>query len=109
MSKIIPENLINKYGNYQVAKNRTNNFGELTGAFFALKLALKYNIKLICGDSKLVIDYWINCRYNKANIDSDTIELIEKTNKLYIEYKLKGGKISRISGDINPADLGFHK
>lgn len=109
LSKIIPENLINKYGNYQVAKNRTNNFGELTGAFFALKLALKYNIKLICGDSKLVIDYWINCRYNKANIDNDTIKLIEKTNKLYIEYKLKGGKISRISGDINPADLGFHK
>lgn len=106
---IMPSNLINKYGNYQVSSNRTNNFGELTGAYLALKYAIKYDVNYICGDSKLVIDYWLNLKYNPENINIDTIELIKKANKLYEIFKLKGGRVHRIPGDINPADLGFHK
>lgn len=109
LKDIMPSNLINEWGNYQVDKKRTNNFGELTGAFLALKYALKYNIKKIYGDSKLVIEYWLNLRYNYENLNDDTINLIKKTNKLYEKFKLNGGSIKRISGDINPADLGFHK
>lgn len=109
LSSIIPKNLINSFQNYQLSKNRTNNFGELVGLYFALKYALKNNIKTICGDSKLVIEYWVNLRYNAENIDEDTIELIHKTNKLYLKFKENQGKLIKISGDINPADLGFHK
>ncbi|WP_068267982.1 ribonuclease H family protein [Caviibacter abscessus] len=100
---------INEFGNYYVSKNRTNNFGELTGLFIALKYSIKYNVKDICGDSELVIKYWSNGQYNKENLDDDTISLIHKVNDLYLKFKNKGGKLHKISGDINPADLGFHK
>ena len=109
LNKVMPNNLINEWGNYLVRSDRTNNFGELTGAYSALKYALKYDVKDICGDSKLVIDYWLNLRYNPENINNDTIDLIHKTNKLYELFKSNGGRIHKISGDINPADLGFHK
>lgn len=106
---IISKKLINEYGNYYVDKKRTNNFGELSGLFFALKFALKNDIKDICGDSELVIKYWANLIYNKNNLDNDTIELIIKVNNLYEKFKKNGGTLHKISGDINPADLGFHK
>lgn len=106
---IMDKKHINEFGNYYVSKDRTNNFGELTGLFIALKYSLKYNVKDICGDSELVIKYWVNKQYNEQNLDSDTINLIHKVNDLYLKFKNNGGKLHKISGDINPADLGFHK
>lgn len=106
---IMPEEKINSYGNYYLSENRTNNFGELTALFLALKYALKFNIKKICGDSKLVIDYWSNNKYNKEKIDSETIDLINRVVKLRKQFEDSSGEILHISGDINPADLGFHK
>ena len=65
---------------------------------------------IICGDSSLVIDYWSNGRYNKSNLtDQDTIELIRKVKELREEFQKQGGKVKHVSGDVNPADLGFHK
>lgn len=106
---ILPKDKINSYGNYFLNKNRTNNFGELTALFIALKYAIKYNVKKICGDSKLIIDFWSKSRYNKDDLDDDTIELIEKVSNLREKFEENGGEIFHISGDINPADLGFHK
>ncbi|WP_073508186.1 ribonuclease H family protein [Streptobacillus notomytis] len=106
---IMPHEKINSYGNYFLNNNRTNNFGELTGLFIALKYALKYNVKKICGDSKLIIDFWSLGRYKEENIDTDTINLIKKVVELRKEFENNGGKILYVSGDINPADLGFHK
>lgn len=105
---VLDKSKINEYGNY-LLENRTNNFGELTALFFALKYALKYNIKNICGDSELVIKYWANKIYNKQNLDEDTIKLIHLVNDLYLKFKKNGGSLTKISGDINPSDLGFHK
>lgn len=109
LNKIISKSKINEFGNYFVSAKRTNNFGELVGIYASLQYAKKYGIKKICGDSQLVIDYWSNGRYNKKNLDDDTIELIEKVKKLKIEYEKNGGVVEKISGDYNPADLGFHK
>ncbi|WP_156300139.1 ribonuclease H family protein [Streptobacillus canis] len=106
---IMPHEKINQYGNYFLNKDRTNNFGELTGLFIALKYALKYNVKKICGDSKLIIDFWSLGRYKEDNIDEDTISLIQKVLELRKEFENMGGEILHISGDINPADIGFHK
>lgn len=106
---IMPQDKINNYGNYFLSKNRTNNFGELTALFIALKYAIKYNINKICGDSELVIKYWSLGKFNKDNLDNDTVELITKVKNLRKDYENKGGNIIHISGDINPADLGFHK
>lgn len=106
---IMPINLINEYDNYYLSKDRTNNFGELSALYIALKYALKYDIKKICGDSKLVIDFWSLGSYNEDKLDKDTIDLINKVIKLRKDFENLGGKVMLISGDINPADLGFHK
>ena len=100
---------VNEYGNIYLGANRTNNFGELTGLFIALKIAAKYGKSIICGDSMLVIDYWSKGRFNANNLEMDTIELIKKVSKLREEFERENGKIKKISGDVNPADLGFHR
>ncbi len=109
LDKIMPKDMVNEFGNYLVASNRTNNFGELTGIFIALKYAKKYGIDKICGDSDLIIKYWSKGHCNKDNLDDDTVELINKVKVMYAEYEKNGGKLYKVSGDINPSDLGFHK
>lgn len=63
----------------------------------------------ISGDSKLVIDYWSKGLVREKFIASETIELAKKTARLRKEFEMLGGIITRISGDDNPADLGFHR
>lgn len=107
MSDIVPPELINEYGNYN-PDGKTNNYGELMGLYIALKYAIKHNIKNIYGDSKLVIDYWSLGRY-KSNLPDETKILIQKVTTLRTEFTKHNGTVEHISGDINPADLGFHK
>lgn len=107
--KIMNEKNINEFGNYYVADTRTNNFGELVGIYTAFVYAKKYGTKIICGDSSLVIEYWTKGRYNSFNLESDTVELIKKTALMRNEFEKRGGTVKKISGDVNPADLGFHK
>ena len=107
--KIMNEKNINEFGNYYVADTRTNNFGELVGIYTAFVYAKKYDTKVICGDSSLIIEYWSKGRYNSSNLENDTIELIKKVTLMRNEFEKKGGTVKKISGDVNPADLGFHK
>lgn len=109
LHKIMDKKIINEFGNYYVADTRTNNFGELVGIYTALVYAKKYDTKIICGDSSIVIEYWTKGRYNSSNLENDTVELIKKTTLMRNEFEKKGGIVKKISGDINPADLGFHK
>ena len=107
--KIMNGKNINEFGNYYVADTRTNNFGELVGIYIAFVYAKKYDTKMICGDSSLIIEYWSKGRYNSSNLENDTIELIKKVTLMRNEFEKKGGTVKKISGDVNPADLGFHK
>lgn len=107
--KFVPQDKINKYGNYLTKKGSTNNFGELLGCYIALNIALNEGIKVIFGDSKLVIDYWSKGRIKAGNVNAETLKLSEKVKKLRVKFEKLGGKICHISGDINPSDLGFHK
>lgn len=100
------ETNINEFGNVLLAEGKTNNFGELLGLIFALDIADKLNVNAIYGDSKLVIEYWSKGRYNASKLDKDTIELI---NFCYNKRSKFKGTIGYVSGDYNPADLGFHK
>ena len=77
--------------------------------FLAIKVAIKENIKDIAGDSELVIRWWSNGYFKEKTLPEKTVLLIKETIKLRKEFEKNGGKIYRISGDINPADLGFHK
>lgn len=105
---VLPKEKINEYGNYNLSFKRTNNYGELTALYFSLKIANKLNILNICGDSELVIKYWSLGRYN-LTLDDDTQKLIKKVSNMRKEFEEKGGIIHKISGDVNPSDLGFHK
>ena len=99
----------NKFGNIQVETGKTNNFGELIGFYFALNCAKILKQNVISGDSRLVIDYWSLGRFHESNLESDTINYINKVIVLRKEFEKNKGVVKHISGDINPADLGFHK
>ncbi len=100
---------INEFGNILLDKGKTNNYGELLGLYFALEYARRNLESKIFGDSKLVIDYWSLGYYKKENIKKETTLLIEKVTHKRKEFEKVGGQVIYISGDLNPADLGFHK
>ncbi|MBF7095334.1 hypothetical protein IYQ92_08970 [Streptococcus sp. HF-1907] len=88
----------------------TNNHGELLALFFAMKIAERIQANVICGDSNIAIQYWSKGQYNQKNIkNSETIELIGKVTKQRENFEKSGGEIRKISGDSNPADLGYHR
>lgn len=109
LSETMPEDMINEFGNYLAPKGSTNNYGELIGLFLAIDIALKTGHLKIFGDSRLVIDYWSKGACNKDSLNEKTVNLIAKTAIKRREFEKKGGEIHHVSGDINPADLGFHK
>lgn len=104
LNKIIE---VNANGNVHLI-DKTNNFGELLGCFLALTLADKLKSKIIFGDSKLVIDYWSKGLINNS-VAEDTRKLAFKVRDMRSSFENDGGIIKHISGDKNPADLGFHK
>lgn len=107
LDKIKPKIKLNKFGKYPAPK-ATNNYGELLGCKYALQISLKENNIRIFGDSQLVINYWSKGFINKKEMDKKTIALSEETSKLRKKFEEGGGTIEFISGNHNPADLGFH-
>jgi len=105
---IMPKELINRHGKHLVGKHVTNNYGELLGCKYALELALREKIQHVFGDSKLIISYWSK-GHIKNEVAPDTIDLAHVVAKLRREFEKKGGILTRVSGDDNPADLGFHR
>ena len=108
-------NVTNEKGEYLlkavtlVLKNVTNNYGELLACKYALKIALKKNIKRVFGDSKLIINFWSKGIIRRKEVAKKTYLLSLEVKKLRIEFENKKGELLRISGADNPADLGFHK
>lgn len=109
LHKFLPEKYINEFGNYLAPKGATNNFGELAGIYFAIEIAVKEKIFEIYGDSSLVIDYWSKGYIKKDNVNEKTYDLAMKVKAKREFFESIGGKVTHISGDFNPADLGFHK
>lgn len=108
LSLILPKKDINPHGKHTVAGAKaTNNYGELLACKFALQIALQKSIMRIFGDSKLVIDYWSK-GFIKKEIAQDTQDLAAEVVLLRKKFEAKGGVMKHISGDHNPADLGFH-
>lgn len=94
-------------GGNLVLPDRTNNYGELRALGLALEVARALGAKKICGDSELVIDYWSKgiCKSK----DADTQELSKEVTAVRSAFEADGGTVEWISGDLNPADLGYHK
>lgn len=108
LPKFFPEENLNEFGNLFLGMEKTNNFGELKALDMALDIAFKENILKIFGDSSLVINYWSK-GFIKSDIDCETISLAKSVTLKRIKFENIGGTIEHISGDFNPADLGFHK
>ena len=108
LDKIIHPGLLNKHGKHLLPKGKTNNYGELLACRYAISLANMLKEKKVMGDSRLVIDFWSKGMIKKE-VDPKTRELAFEVAALRREFDGQGGKIILISGDDNPADLGFHK
>jgi ribonuclease HI len=72
-------------------------------------IAQKNEHKNIFGDSGLVITYWSKGIIKRDAVAPETVALADEVTKLRSAFEKTGGTISHISGDDNPADLGFHK
>ena len=107
LDKILPKKKLNKYHKHLVS-GVTNNYGELLACNYALQLALKSKIKRVFGDSKLVVDFWSRGFFKKDKLNKKTIDLIGEVSVSRRRFEKSGGEILRVSGDDNPADLGFH-
>jgi viroplasmin and RNaseH domain-containing protein len=109
LHKVIAQGELNKFGKQNVATaTATNNYGELLALKYALAIAEKEGIKKIFGDSKLVIEFWSQWKIKRKEVAAETVELADEVSALRESFEEKGGSVQRISGDHNPADLGFH-
>lgn len=108
---LLPKSRINT--NHETHKpegpDLTNNYGELLAAKFALELALKKKEKSVFGDSQLILKFWSKGYIKKEKVAEDTVRLSEEVTELRKKFEKTGGKMEFISGDHNPADLGFHR
>lgn len=109
LDRILPANQINRYGKHRLRGDVTNNYGELLACGFALQIALRTGVKKIFGDSKLILDYWSKGYIKSREAAPETVQLAQSVVKLRKESEDKGAKLEYVSGEDNPADLGFHK
>lgn len=122
LKEILPKARVNRFGKHRIFKNATNNYGELLACKYALQLALKRDIKKVFGDSKLVIEYWSRGMIKRSPtltlpsmspakrvLPQETVDLALSVSKLRKEFEKAGGSMKYISGEDNPADLGFHR
>lgn len=98
-------------GTYLLPRGATNNYGELLACLCAMKVARALGIKLVCGDSALVIDYWSKGHVSKEKRGKDPqlVKLVREAARLRKEFEADGGALRHVPGRINPADLGFHR
>ncbi len=109
LDKILPKTSLNRRGRHWIFQNTTNNFGELLACKYALQIAEKGGINKVFGDSKLVIKFWSRGFLNEKALTRETIALAKEVAVLRDEFEKEGGKIGRMPGASNPADLGHHK
>lgn len=109
VKEVVPQEKVNEFGNYLCPKGFSNNYGELMGIYIALKIAINSGDKKIFGDSKLIIEYWSKGFAKINELGEETVKLITLVKDLRVRFENLGGEVKHISGDYNPADLGFHR
>ncbi len=110
LHRAVPVGALNRFGKHRIDDEAaTNNYGELLALRFALEIAMETGIAKIFGDSKLVIDYWSRRKIKRKEVAAETVALADEVAALRARFEEGGGTVTRISGDDNPADLGFHR
>jgi len=101
---------LNKFGKQLVGTDdATNNYGELLALKYALEIARATRVKHVFGDSKLVIEFWSQWHIKRKDLPEETVALADDVSRAREAFEKTGGTVGRISGDFNPADLGFHQ
>ena len=97
------------------SESQQNNGAELMATVAGLRIAIFYirngfPVKHIASDSKLVVEFW--SKYIKKEsvdtFDHRKVAYIRELISLRKIFEDLGGSIIKISGDENPADLGYH-
>jgi len=109
LHKAIAPKALNKFGKHLLGEDATNNYGELLALSYALEIAHTARVKKVFGDSKLVINFWSQWRIKRKDLPEETVALADKVSRAREAFESVGGTVERISGDFNPADLGFHR
>lgn len=109
LAEVLPKKNLNKFGKYVLGDEATNNYGELLALNFALKIATDKKIKKVFGDSRLVINFWSKGFVKSKNVSEKTLGLINEVVASRQKFEKEGGMVAYVSGNDNPADLGFHK
>jgi len=109
LHKAIAAKDLNKFGKHLLNEEATNNYGELLALSYALEIAHATHAEKVFGDSKLVIEFWSQWRIKRKDLPEETVTLADEVSRAREAFEAKGGIVERISGDFNPADLGFHK
>ena len=101
---------LNEYGNVNLGfGHKSIQTGELLGFILAIKVAKRFKESIIIGDNKTVIDSWSKYSSKKSHDElTDTFLTIAVDMREIFEEQL-GGIVLRVSGNDNPADLGFHQ
>ncbi len=89
-------------------KCQHNNYGELLAFVAGLRIARRTGMLWLYSDSDLIIKYWSK-QISSTVRDRVKIGYIIECINLRQEFENNGGLIIKVSGDANPADLGFHK
>lgn len=90
---------------------RTNNYGELIALLLGLRIARRLARKALFSDSALVLDFWSrgHVTAKKRQEDPELYALARKAAEERRAFERAGGRCLKISGGINPADLGYHR
>jgi ribonuclease HI len=90
---------------------RTNNYGELIALLLGLRIARRLARRALFSDSALVLDFWSrgHVTAKKKLEDPELYALARKTADERRAFERVGGRCLKISGGINPADLGYHR
>ncbi len=106
-----PSHALTPFGTIRLSPGRTNNYGELLGCYYALKVARRLGLRRVLGDSALVLDYWSknHLSADKRATDPDLAKLAAMTARERKAFEAGGGTLSHVPGGRNPADLGFHR
>ncbi|MBM4395123.1 MAG: ribonuclease H family protein [Deltaproteobacteria bacterium] len=98
-------------GTVLLTAGRTNNYGELLACLLGIRAARKLGLKTVCGDSRLVLDYWskghVSTTAKAADPDVARLAALAATERA--EFESDGGVLRHVKGGLNPADLGFHR
>ena len=91
--------------------SQQNNGGELLAFVAGLRISLKNDYKEIKIDSDLLYKWWSVGRVNPKTLQKMDLlkkKFIDECVSLRKEFENRGGKVIKISGKDNKADLGFH-